>query len=113
MINRKSLESNEAVNIKPIPIEILRKMVRKIKHNIVYNLIIMLDKVKDYDKNENFSDFIIDPELQKFFPKETLENTEEINKTAHISKNPNEELMKKGMKDLYSNRTHNPFTNKF
>ena len=88
----------------------IRKLVKKIKHNIVYNIIIMLDKVKEYDKNENFSDYIIDPELQRFVSLSSHENMDETvgnkNNRSTQSKpgHPSDELLKKGMRDLYSNR---------
>lgn len=87
-------------------------MVKKIKHNIVYNLFIMLDKIKDYDKNENFSNYSIDPELQKFLLKEeTKDNHHKDNSDYKSLQNsslkPDDEMLRKGMKDLYSNRIYN------
>jgi hypothetical protein len=75
----------------------MRKLVRKIKHTIIYNLTIMQDKISDYDKNQDFSDVKIDDDLIPF-----------VNSYVKTSKstnpNPNEDLMKQGIKQLYGDR---------
>ena len=43
-------------------------MVKKIKNRTVYKLFDMLDKIKIYDEDEDFKDYIIDPELKGFLP---------------------------------------------
>lgn len=72
----------------------------------------MLDKIKDYDKNENFSNYSIDPGLQKLLLKEeTKDNHHENNSVNKSLQNSSlkhdDEMLRKGMKDLYSNRIYN------
>jgi len=64
----------------------------------------MLDKIKEYDANENFSNYIIDPELENFIRKNSKEENVEGSNSNLISKHPSEDKMKQGMRDLYSNR---------
>ncbi len=123
LVNKSSLDEYDHENIREIPIDILRKIVKKIKHCVVYNLIIMLDKIKEYDKNEEFNDFIVDPELQNYLPQPEEENkqneekesqekfaseAEATNQIIQKIANHNEEddFIKQEMRVLYSNRMY-------